>query len=119
MNNLRNRVQLIGNLGADPEIKQTGSGRKLAKFSMATSDNYKNNKGEWVENTQWHRLEAWGKVAEIVERFLRKGSEVAIEGRLNHSSYEDQQGVKRYYTDIVVNEIVLLRTGKAMAEQEA
>ncbi len=105
---LKNKVQLIGNLGQAPEIKTTEADKKYARFSLATNENYKNNKGEKVSETQWHNLVAWGKVAELAEQYLSKGSEVAIEGKLTHRDYTDADGVKRYITEVVVNEILLL-----------
>jgi len=108
MNNLKNRVQLIGNLGMNPEIKTLESGKKLAKFSIATNESYKNAKGEKIEDTQWHNLIAWGKTADIVEQYLQKGNEVAIEGKLSNRSYDDKDGNKRYVTEIVVNELLML-----------
>ena len=108
MNNLRNKVQLIGNLGMNPEIKNLDSGKKLAKFSIATNESYKNAKGEKIEDTQWHNLIAWGKTADIIEKYLQKGNEVAVEGKLTNRSYDDKDGNKRYITEIVVNEILML-----------
>ncbi len=108
MNNLKNRVQLIGNLGMNPEIKNLESGKKLAKFSIATNESYKNAKGEKIEDTQWHNLIAWGKTADIIEKYLQKGTEVAVEGKLTNRSYDDKDGNKRYVTEIVVNEILML-----------
>lgn len=108
MNTLRNKVQLIGKLGFDPEVKNIEGGRKLAKFSMATNEIYRNAKGEKVEETQWHRLIAWGKVAEIAEKYLAKGAEVAIEGKLVNNNYIDKDGNKRYSTEIVVQELLLM-----------
>jgi single-strand DNA-binding protein len=98
MNALRNKVQLIGHLGQDPEIVNLDSGTKLAKFSIATNESYRNAKGEKVEDTQWHNVVAWGKTAEIVENYLAKGKEVAVEGKLIHRSYETKEGEKRYIT---------------------
>lgn len=108
MNNLKNKVQLIGNLGNAPEIINLESGKKLAKFSIATNESYKNAKGETVKETQWHNLVAWGKTAEIVEKYLSKGNEVVIEGRLTNKNYEDKEGNKRYITEVVVNELLML-----------
>ena len=108
MNTLRNKVQLIGNLGQDPEIVNLDNGGKLAKFSVATNEIYKNNKGEKVTDTQWHNVVAWGKTAEIVENYLAKGNEVAVEGKLIHRSYENKEGEKRYITEIKCNELVML-----------
>ena len=108
MNTLRNKVQLIGNLGNAPEIITLDSGKKLAKFSIATNEVYKNAQGEKVTETQWHNLIAWNKTAEIVEKYVEKGKEIAIEGKLTHRSYDDKNGEKRYITDVVANEILLL-----------
>ena len=112
MNALRNKVQLIGNLGMDPEIKALESGKKLAKVSIATNETYKNSKGERITETQWHNLIAWGKTAEVVEKFLKKGSEVAIEGKLINRNYTDKEGIKRYITEIEVNELLMLDSKK-------
>ena len=108
MNTLRNKVQLIGNLGNDPEIVTLESGKKLAKFSIATNESYKNNKGERVTDTQWHNVVAWGKTAEIIESFVTKGKEVAIEGKLTTRSWEDKEGQKRYTTEVVCKELLML-----------
>lgn len=108
MNALKNRVQLIGNLGNDPEIVNLDGRSKLAKFSIATSDSYKNAQGEKVEETQWHNIVAWGKTAEIVENYLTKGKQVAVEGKLVHRSYETKEGEKRYVTEIKCNELLML-----------
>ncbi|NLP57125.1 single-stranded DNA-binding protein [Lutibacter sp. B1] len=108
MSTLRNKVQLIGNLGNNPEIITLDSGKKLAKFSIATNESYKNAQGEKVTDTQWHNVVAWNKTAEIVEQYLEKGREIAIEGKLTSRSYEDKNGEKRYITEVVVNELLLL-----------
>ncbi|MBL0330901.1 MAG: single-stranded DNA-binding protein [Bacteroidetes bacterium] len=112
MNALRNKVQLIGNLGMDPEVKSLDGGKKLAKMSIATNENYKNAKGEKVTETQWHNLIAWGKTAEIIEKFLKKGSEVAVEGKLINRNYTDKEGIKRYVTEIEVSELLMLDSKK-------
>ena len=111
MNNLRNKVQLIGRLGQAPEIISFENGNKLAKFSMATNDYYKNAKGEKVEETQWHSLFCWGTKADIVEKYITKGKEIAVEGKLITRSYETKEGEKRYRTEIKVEEILLLGSG--------
>jgi len=108
MNTLRNRVQLIGNLGNDPEIVNLDSGKMLAKFSIATNEIYKNAKGEKVTDTQWHSIVAWGKTAEIVEKYVTKGKEVAIEGKLTTRAWDDKDGNKRYTTEVVCNELLML-----------
>ena len=107
MSSIRNRVQLIGNLGADPEIKEMESGRKMAKFSVATNEIYRNQAGDLVTETQWHRLVAWGRTAEIAEEYLKKGSEVAVDGKIQTRSYETDEGEQRYTTEIVINELVM------------
>jgi single-strand DNA-binding protein len=109
MNALKNKVQLIGHLGNAPEVKETENGKKLVKFSMATNETYRNAQGEKVIETQWHNLISWGKVADIAEKYLFKGAEVAIEGKLINRSYVDNDGNKKYFTEIQVNELLLLR----------
>ncbi len=108
MSTLKNKVQLIGHVGNDPEIKNLEGDRKVANLTLATNEVYRNDKGEKVEETQWHRVTAWGKTAEIIEKYVTKGKEVAIEGKLVHRSYEDKNGEKKYITDVVVNELLLL-----------
>lgn len=110
MATLRNSVQLIGRLGKDPEVKTFDSGKKVATFSIATSETFKNQKGEKVEETQWHNLVLWGKLADIASRYLKKGSEVAIEGKLVHRAYDGTKGEKKYATEIIVNELLMLRS---------
>ena len=108
MSTLRNKVQLIGNLGNNPEIITLESGKKLAKFSIATNESYKNAQGEKVQNTEWHNVVAWNATAEIVEKYLEKGKEIAIEGKLTSRSYDDKEGNKRYVTEIVCDELLML-----------
>lgn len=108
MNALKNRVQLIGNLGNTPEIITLESGKKLAKFAIATNETYKNTQGEKVTDTQWHNVVAWNKTAEIVEKYLEKGKEVMIEGKLTSRSFDDKEGNKRYITEVVCNELLML-----------
>ncbi|MDC7999684.1 single-stranded DNA-binding protein [Aequorivita todarodis] len=108
MSTLRNKVQLIGNLGNDPEIVNLDGGKKLAKFNIATNETYRNQKGEKITDTQWHHVVAWGKTAEIIENYVTKGKEVAIEGKLTSRSYDDKEGIKRYVTEVVCNELVML-----------
>lgn len=105
---LKNKVQLIGNLGNAPEIRTTETGKKLVKFSVATNEIYRNANGEKIKETQWHNLIAWGKVADIAEKYLLKGTEVAIEGKLINRNYTDKEGNKKYITEIQVNELLLL-----------
>ena len=108
MNNLKNRVQLIGYLGMDPEVKELENGRTVSRFSVATSESYRNGNGVRVTDTHWHRIVAWGNVAELTRRLLKKGSEVAFEGKLAQNVYEDKDGIRRYTTDIVISEFLLI-----------
>ena len=110
MNTLRNRVQLIGNLGMNPEIKILDGDKKVARFSIATNESYKDNSGKRVTETQWHNVVAWGNNATIAEKYLSKGNEVAVEGKLTHRSYEDKDGVKKYFSEIVVSEILMINS---------
>ena len=105
---LRNKVQLIGHLGQTPEIKSFESGRKMAKFSLATNENYRNAKGEKVTETQWHNLVAFGKLAGIAEKYLTKGKEIAVEGKLVNRSYTDKEGNKKYISEVQVNELLMV-----------
>lgn len=105
---LKNKVQLIGYLGKNPEIKVFDENRKLAQVSLATSEQYKNAKGEKVVDTEWHQLVAWGKVADLFEQYTQKGSEIAIEGKVTYRDYVDANGNKKYITEILVNELLLL-----------
>jgi len=108
MNSLRNRVLLIGRLGAQPETKTLANGSQMARFSIATTESYKNDKGERVSETQWHNLVAWGKTAEIVGKYLEKGKEVAIEGKLVTRHYTDKDGQKHHVTEVVVNDMLMI-----------
>ena len=108
---LRNQVQLIGNLGKDPEVKHLESGKITATMSMATNEFYTDAKGDRVEKTQWHNVVTWGNNAKVAEKYLQKGSEVAVQGKLVHRSYDNKEGHKKYVTEVVANELVLL--GKA------
>ena len=105
---MKNLVQLIGHVGQDPEINNLEAGKKLANISIATNEVYYRDNGDKVEKTEWHRVTAWGKVADIIEKYVAKGKEIAIEGKLTHRSYDDKDGNKRYVTEIVANEILLL-----------
>lgn len=108
MSTIKNKVQLIGNVGNDSEMTVLESGKKVIRFSLATNENYKNGKGEKVQNTDWHNIVAWGKTAEIIETYASKGKQVAIEGKLTTRNYESKEGDKRYITEVVVNEVLLL-----------
>lgn len=108
METIRNRVQLIGRVGRDPEILNLEGGSKLAKFSLATNENYTNNKGEKVERTQWHYIMFWNRSAEIIEQYVNKGQQIAVEGRLSTSSWEDKDGIKHYRTEVIGNGFLML-----------
>ncbi len=108
MSTLKNKVQLIGNVGQAPTITELDSGKKVARISLATNESYKNSKGEKQTDTNWHNLVAWGKTANFIEKYVTKGKEIAIEGKLTNRSFEDKEHVKRYVTEVVVSEILLL-----------
>ncbi len=108
MNSLRNRVQLIGNLGTAPEVKTLTGGKKMVKMVIATNDTFKNQNGETVKETIWHTVTAWGSNAEIAEKYLQKGSEIAIDGKLKNNSYTDKEGIKRFVVNIEVSEFLML-----------
>ena len=105
---LKNKVQLIGHVGNKPETRTFEGGKKLVRFSVATNESYRNAKGEKVTDTQWHSLVAFGKVADIAEKYLDKGAEVALEGKLVNRNYVDKQGVKKYTTEVQISELLLL-----------
>jgi len=106
MSNLRNSVRLVGFLGKDPEVKMVANNKKVARVSLATNHSFKNEKGERVEETDWHNLVLWENNATFAENYLHKGTEVSIEGRLSNRVYTDKAGVKKYFTEVVVNEIM-------------
>lgn len=114
--NIRNQVQLIGNVGNAPEIKELGSGKTLARFSVATKDNYKDANGNWVNNTDWHQVVAWNGNAKAVEKALEKGTEVALNGKLSTRSWQDADGKTHYTTEVILNEFSLLGTKKEKSE---
>ena len=103
-----NKVILLGNLGKDPEVRRLDDGRGVANFSLATSETYKNKSGEKVTNTEWHNIVLWSPLADIAENYLKKGSQVYIEGKISNRSYEDKDGVKKYISEVVGREITLL-----------
>jgi len=105
---LKNKVQLIGHLGASPDVRSTENGRKMARFSIATNESYRANTGEKVTETQWHRVVAWGKTAEIAEKYLRKGSEIVLEGKLVNRQYTDKAGTRKYVTEVQANDFVMV-----------
>lgn len=108
MNNLRNKVSLIGRLGAQPEFLTTENGRSLARFSLAVNSSYKDKTGNWINDTQWHNINAWGKTADLVKNILSKGQEVVVEGKLINRTYETKSGEKRFSTSIEMNEFLIL-----------
>lgn len=107
MKSLKNSVQLIGRLGNEPEVRTFDSGKKMASFSLATNETYYNNKGEKIDDTQWHNIVVWGKKVDVVESYLKKGNEIALEGKLINRSYE-KDGVKKYITEISMNELLMM-----------
>jgi len=111
MASLNNKVHLIGNLGRDPEVKEFDNGRKVAKFPLATTENYKNEKGEKLSETTWHNLVLWNGLAGIAEKYLTKGKEIAVEGRIVHRDYE-KDGEKKWITEIIVSQMQMLRGKK-------
>ncbi|MEO0505099.1 MAG: single-stranded DNA-binding protein [Bacteroidota bacterium] len=108
MSTIKNHVQLIGNVGVEPTITNLESGKKVARLSLATNEYYKDNKGEKQTDTNWHTIVAWGKVAEIVEKYVTKGKEIGISGKLKTRTYETENGNTRYVTEVEANEILLL-----------
>jgi single-strand DNA-binding protein len=108
MTSLSNSVHLIGRLGQDPKFFEFEGGKMKATFSLATSDYYKDQKGERVQDTQWHNIVAWNKIAKVVTDYLTKGKEIALEGKLTNRSYEDKDGNKKYFTEVLANQILIL-----------
>ena len=108
MNALRNSVRLIGHLGDDPKVRKLDSGKTVANFNIATNEIYRDQNGNKQSETTWHKLVAWGKQAEVIESYVKKGSEIAVEGKLTNRSYEDKNGEKQYVSEIVVNSVLLL-----------
>ncbi len=112
-----NKVILIGNLGADPEIKEMADGTKMAKFSIATTETYKNKQGERVSNTDWHNIVLWRGVAQVAEQYLKKGDSVLIEGKIKNRSWEDENGIKKYATDIQGDNMTMLGSKRDQSNQ--
>ena len=117
MNTLRNKVQLIGRLGQNPEIRTFDNGKVMAKFSLATTDSYKDSSGKKITETQWHNITVWGPMAKTAEKFLLKGSEVAVEGKLVHRAWDDKDGKKKYFTEVVLSDMIMLRGKNAPADE--
>lgn len=103
-----NKAIIIGNLGSDPEVRSTGGGSRVAQFSVATSRRWTTNSGEQQEKTEWHRIVVWGKLVDVVEKYLRKGQQVYIEGEIQYRQYEDKEGVTKYSTEINARELMML-----------
>lgn len=118
MSNFRNHVQLIGNVGEDPKITLLDGGRKVARFPMATNEYYTNNQGEKIQNTDWHQVVAWGKTADILEKYTAKGSEIGVQGKIKTRSYTTEDGNQRYVTEIVADEVLLLGSKAAQEASE-
>jgi single-strand DNA-binding protein len=118
MSNFRNHVQLIGNVGEDPKITLLDRGRKVARFPMATNEYYTNNQGEKIQNTDWHQVVAWGKTADILEKYTAKGSEIGVQGKIKTRSYTTEDGNQRYVTEIVADEVLLLGSKAAQEDSE-
>lgn len=119
MNTLKNKVQLVGNLGIDPVVKNLDNGRSFARFTLATNDSYVKSDGTKVEDTQWHNVIVWGKQSANVQQLLKKGSRVLIQGKLNSREYEDKDGVKRRYHEVVMNDMLLIDGRPAVAAAAA
>lgn len=118
MSQIRNRIVLIGRVGHEPEIKCFDSGKKRAQFSLAVTESYYDDKGDRVENTQWHRIAAWGKTADFMEKFVHKGLELAVDGKLSNRNYEDSDGNKRYITEVLASEVLLIGGAKKEAVKQ-
>ncbi len=116
MNSLKNRVQLIGRLGQDPEVRKLESGKQVARFNLATNESYRNAEGLRVEETTWHTVVAWNGLAELVSRYLVRGRQVCIEGRLQYRSYTDKSGAQRWFTEIIASDMVMLGQGNRPPE---
>ena len=108
MKTLKNRVQLIGRLGKNPEIRELKNGQHVARFSLATTETFRNADGEKKQDVQWHNVVAWNKLAEIAANYLAKGAEVAVDGQIKYKVFDDNDGNTRYYTEIVVNELLMM-----------
>lgn len=109
MSNLRNSVRLMGHAGNQPEVRIINEKQKVARISIATKESYRNSNGERVEQTQWHQLVFWNKQADLAEKYLEKGSEITVEGKLTSHSYVAKDGQKKYVTEVVVNEIIFAK----------
>jgi single-strand DNA-binding protein len=118
MSTIKNQVVLIGNLGNDPEVTNFESGSSIAKFSMATNETYKKENGEKNTQTEWHTIVVWGNLVSIVERYLKKGSEVCIKGKITYRNYQDKQDITKYITEIKADEVLILGNKQELSEAE-
>jgi len=118
MSSLTNKVTLIGNLGMDPETKTTETGKKVTHFTLATNDGYKGADGQRVKETTWHNIVAWNGLSDIAGKYLKKGREVVVEGRIVYRTYEDKKGVTKNITEIVLNDLQLLRNGEKAGKDD-
>lgn len=118
MNTLRNNVRLIGRLGFDPELVEVSEGKKVAKLRLATNDYYKDSEGNRVEETQWHQVVAWNKLAELCHSYLKKGQEIAIDGKLSTRSYTDKEGIVRYATEILMDQFLIIQSPQPQNEKQ-
>lgn len=114
-----NKVMLLGHLGKDPDLKYTSNGNAVTKFSLATTESWKDASGNQVERTEWHNIVIWGKLAEISNQYLKKGSKAYFEGRITTRSYEDKEGVKKYITEVVATDMIMLDRKEAGASSES
>jgi single-strand DNA-binding protein len=119
MNSLRNRVQLIGHLGHDPELKTIDGGKKVARFTLATDDSYKNSEGQKIKETAWHNIIAWNGLADLSDKYLKKGSKVAVEGRIVYRTFEDKKGMTKNVTEIVLSDFMFLDPSKGNGKEAA
>ena len=118
MSTIKNQVVLIGNLGNDPEVTNFDSGSRIAKFSMATNETYKNENGEKTTQTEWHNIVVWGNLVSIVEKYLKKGSEVCIKGKITYRNYQDKQDITKYITEIKADEVLMLGSKQELSVAE-
>ena len=119
MNSLNNSVRLIGRLGQDPILKKIENGKKVLRFSLATDDSYKNSNGQKVTETAWHNIVVWNGPAEVLEKYLKKGSRIALDGKIAYRSYEDKKGETRYITEIILNDFMFLDSSKGNANDSS
>lgn len=117
MNSLKNKVQLIGHLGQNPELKTIDNGKKVVRFTLATDDSYKNSEGQKIKETTWHNIVAWNGLADLTGKYLKKGSKVALEGKIVYRTYEDKKGITKYITEIVLADLVFLDPAKGNGKE--